>query len=77
MANGWNGIDGTVRGLFYGDAHQFVAQVIGALTCFVLVFGLSYIFFKVEDKIHGIRVSREDELAGLDVLHMGVPAYED
>src|SRR6267143_1345235 len=26
---GWNGVDGAVRGLFYGDASQLVAQLIG------------------------------------------------
>jgi len=27
---GWNGVDGAVRGLFYGDASQFVAQLVAA-----------------------------------------------
>src|SRR2546422_4846022 len=27
--DGWNGVNGAVRGLFYGDASQFVAQAIG------------------------------------------------
>src|SRR6185436_8124842 len=26
---GWNGVPGTVKGLFYGDPRQFAAQVIG------------------------------------------------
>ncbi len=30
--DGFNGVAGTVRGLFYGDASQFVAQTIGTLT---------------------------------------------
>ena len=28
----WNGVDGSVTGLFYGDAGQFVAQLIGVCT---------------------------------------------
>ena len=28
----WNGVDGSVRGLFYGDPGQFVAQLIGCAT---------------------------------------------
>src|SRR5439155_501243 len=27
--DGWNGVNGAVRGLFYGDASQFVAQLVG------------------------------------------------
>jgi len=74
---GWNGVDGTVRGLFYGDPSQFLAQVIGAVTCIIFIFTLSYIFFKVQDKIMGIRVSREYELAGLDIPEMGIAAYAE
>src|SRR2546425_5074955 len=33
--DGWNGVPGAVRGLFYGDASQFVAQLIGGVTNFV------------------------------------------
>src|SRR5215475_3344925 len=36
--DGLNGVAGTVRGLFYGDPSQFLAQVIGAATNFVFVF---------------------------------------
>ncbi|HTN51488.1 MAG TPA: ammonium transporter, partial [Anaeromyxobacter sp.] len=38
---GWNGVDGPVRGLLFGDAGQLVAQVIGVATNAVLVFGAS------------------------------------
>ncbi len=34
--DGWNGVPGTVTGLFYGAPKQFVAQVIGTLVCFVV-----------------------------------------
>src|SRR5499426_4258975 len=58
--DGWNGVQGAVRGLFYGDAKQFLAEVIGTVTCFVFVFTSFYVFFKVCDKLFGIRVSAED-----------------
>src|SRR3989441_10479415 len=32
--DGWNGVNGAVRGLFYGDPGQFVAQCIGGLAHF-------------------------------------------
>jgi ammonium transporter, Amt family len=75
--DGWNGVPGTVRGLFYGDASQFVAQCIGTLTCIVFVFVCFYIFFKIVDATMGLRVSAETELEGLDVPEMGALAYPD
>jgi Amt family ammonium transporter len=75
--DGWNGVKGTVRGLFYGDASQFLAQVIGVTTCFVFVFGVFYAFFKLVDAVIGNRVSAEVELEGLDMPEMGMLAYPD
>ncbi|HEY7055288.1 MAG TPA: ammonium transporter, partial [Vicinamibacterales bacterium] len=75
--DGWNGVPGTVRGLFYGNPSQFVAQVIGTLTCFVFVFATFYVFFKLVDALIGNRVSAEVELAGLDLPEMGVLGYPD
>jgi Amt family ammonium transporter len=72
---GYNGVDHTVRGLLYGGGGQFLAQLIGAATCIVFVFSVAYIFFKVQDRIQGIRVPLEQEIEGLDVHEMGVSAY--
>ena len=47
------------------------------LVLIVWGFGVSYIFFRVLDKFWGLRVSPEDELAGLDIPEMGVLAYPD
>lgn len=74
---GWNGVSGTVRGLLYGGYGQFLVQLIGAATCIVFVCTLAYAFFKVQDKIQGIRVAPADEVNGLDSAEMGVPAYTD
>ncbi len=75
--DGWNGVSGTVKGLFYGDASQFVAELIGVLTCFVFVFVVMYAFFKLSDKIVPLRVKEKDEIAGLDIPEMGVHGYFD
>ena len=75
--DGWNGVPGTVKGLFYGDPRQFFAQTIGTLTCIVWVSITFFIFFKVCDAILGNRVSAETELAGLDIPEMGVLGYPD
>ena len=73
----WNGVDGPVRGLFYGDASQLGAQFIGCITLVVWAFGLSYVFFKVLDGIIPLRVSAEVEIAGLDADETGVLAYPE
>jgi Amt family ammonium transporter len=75
--DGLNGVAGTVKGLFYGDTSQLIAQSIGVLANIVFVFSLSWVFFKVQDAIMGIRVSAEDEIAGLDEPETGVLAYPD
>jgi Amt family ammonium transporter len=71
----WNGVSGSATGLLYGDPGQFVAQVIGVLTCFIWVGGASWIFFKVCDMIFGIRTTPEAEIGGLDIPEMGAYAY--
>ena len=75
--DGWNGVPGTVKGLFYGDASQFAAQCIGTLTCAIWVFVAFYAFFKILDRIIGNRVSAEVELEGLDMAEMGAMGYPD
>ncbi len=74
---GWNGVEGGVRGLFYGDASQLVAQLIAVAVVFSWSFGLHYAFFKIQHAVQGIRSSESDEIAGLDPTEMGVLAYPD
>jgi ammonium transporter, Amt family len=74
---GWNGVGGTVKGLFYGGGEQLVAQLIGAATIVVWAGGIGWLFFKIQHAIQGIRSKPEDELAGLDLPEMGVYAYPD
>ena len=66
-----------MKGLFYGDPSQFLAQIIGAATNFVFVFVVAMIFFKIIDILVGNRVPVEVELEGLDVPEMGVPGYAE
>jgi len=74
--DGWNGVAGTVRGLFYGGGiGQFVAELIGVITCFVLLSIMSYIVFKIVEKLVGNRVPQEFEIDGLDIPEMGVHGY--
>ena len=74
--DGWNGVPGTVKGLFYGDASQFFAQVIGVTANIVYVVLIGLVCFKIIEifvKTH--RVDPIAELQGLDIPEMGVPGY--
>lgn len=73
--DGWNGIAGPVRGLFYGDTGQFTAQLIGVVVNIVVVFGLTWAFFLTVEHTIGNRVTAEIEWSGLDALEMGSAAY--
>ncbi len=75
--DGWNGVPGNVKGLFYGDVSQFYAQCIGTLTCIIFVFATMYAFFKIQDMLMGIRVPATVEKDGLDIPEVGVVAYYD
>ena len=74
---GWNGVEGAVTGLFYGDGGQLVAQLIACVVVALWAFGTMYAFFRIQDKVQGVRSTEADELAGLDVTEMGVMAYPD
>jgi Amt family ammonium transporter len=73
----WNGVAGGVKGLFYGDAGQLVAQLIGVATLLSIVFTLSYVFNWIIDVVVGQRTSAKAELAGVDIPEMGALCYPD
>ncbi|HZT71614.1 MAG TPA: ammonium transporter [Terriglobia bacterium] len=73
----WNGVSGSVTGLFYGDPKQLVAQLIGCVTLLGFVFSLSYAFNFLLEAIVGQRVSAESELEGLDIPEMGALGYPE
>src|SRR6266498_2186566 len=75
---GWNGVDGNVTGLFYGDPSQFVAQIIGGAANFVGVGLLAALAWYITGLLtKGHRVSVEAEELGLDLPEMGALAYPD
>jgi Amt family ammonium transporter len=73
----WNGVNGSVRGLFYGDPGQLVAQLIGVVTLVGFIFTLSYVANWMIDAIVGQRVPAADELDGLDLPEMGALCYPE
>jgi len=75
---GSTGVNGDLAadGLFYGGgAGQLGTQVLGALsvTAFAMV-TMGAVFFAIKKTI-GLRVSRDEELSGLDVGEHGMEAY--
>ncbi len=73
----WNGVNGSVTGLFYGDASQLVAQLLGVATLVGFVFVMSFVFGFVINLLVGQRVSAKTELQGLDLPEMGAVAYPE
>src|SRR6266576_422124 len=74
----WNGVAGSVTGLFYGDSGgQLVAQLIGVATLLGFVFTLSFVFNLLVDWFVGHRVSAKSELQGLDLPEMGALGYPE
>jgi Amt family ammonium transporter len=73
----WNGVTGSVTGLFYGDAGQLVAQLIGVATLLGVVFPTVFAINWAIDKVVGQRVSAKVELEGLDVPEMGQLGYPE
>jgi Amt family ammonium transporter len=52
-------------------------QLTGIGACFLWAFGIGLIMFKLIDLVIGMRVSREEEMAGLDYTEHGASAYPD
>jgi Amt family ammonium transporter len=73
--DGWNGVPGTVRGLFYGDSSQLGASIVGILVCAVWVGAVTFIAFRAIDLVSRNRVPPATELGGLDVPEMGIEGY--
>ena len=73
----WGGVPGSVTGLFYGDAGQLVAQLIGVATLVGFVFTFSFVANLIIEVAWGHRVSAKVELEGLDIPEMGGLGYPE
>ena len=64
------------NGLVYGgNPTQFGVQILGSVTAIAFVVISMGVVFKVIDLTVGLRVSREEELRGLDIGEHGMEAY--
>jgi Amt family ammonium transporter len=52
-------------------------QLLGIAACFLWVFPIAFLMFKLIDKTVGLRVSPEEEMEGLDFVEHGGNAYPD
>jgi Amt family ammonium transporter len=65
-------------GLFYsGSFKQLIAQVVGFTIAWAFVFALSFATFYIIKKTYGLRVTEEEEDAGLDISEHGMYGYPE
>jgi Amt family ammonium transporter len=70
------GLFNTETGLFYGgSATQLGVQALGVGVAFAWAFGVGLALFAAISKTVGLRVSRDEELRGLDIGEHGMEAY--
>lgn len=82
--HGINGMFGTIAVgffamegglLFGGGSALLVTQVLGVSVIAAFSFGVTYLVFTAMKKTMGIRVTREEESAGIDAVTFGVESY--
>ncbi len=54
-----------------------ITQLIGIGSCFIWAFGTAFILFKVIDITIGLRITKDEELQGVDITEHGAHAYND
>lgn len=67
--------EGGVGGALYGDWHQLWVQTAATLVSIAFSAVMTFILFKVTDKLVGIRVDKRVEEEGLDIYEHGESAY--
>lgn len=74
----WDEADAIQNGLFYGGGvHQLLIQLLGVAAVFAFTLVLAFGVFFIISKTVGLRVTAEEEMAGLDVGEHGNEAYAD
>jgi len=62
-------------GLFFGNPAQVGIQALAVLVTLVFSFVMSFILLKILDATMGLRVSTEEEVAGLDISEHSEVGY--
>ena len=69
-------------GLVHGQTHTFFMHMIALVIVSVFAFGGSYLLYMITDKILPMRVSKEEEIEGLDIsqhgesIHSRLPSWD-
>jgi ammonium transporter, Amt family len=63
--------------LYTGSFQQLGTQALGVVVVFAFVFSLSFLTFLLIKKTYGLRVSAEEEEAGLDISEHGMYGYPE
>ncbi|MCX7817707.1 MAG: ammonium transporter [Kiritimatiellae bacterium] len=71
------GIWGTLATGIWGKDKNFLVQLLGVLSYGVACVAFAVVFFGIIRATMGLRVSREEELIGLDLAEHGLEAYPD
>ena len=75
--HGSAGILGLLAVPFTNSDVSFIGQIVGAITIFVWVFGVSLVVWYVIKLVFGIRVTEEEEFEGVDLAECGMEAYPE
>jgi Amt family ammonium transporter len=67
--------DGVLGLLYGGGVKQLGIQLVGVAAVGATVSSAAFILWSIIKAIHGIRVSREEEIGGLDIGEMGLEGY--
>lgn len=67
--------EGGVKGALYGNWHQLGVQILATVISIVFSAVMTFILFKITDKLVGIRVDKRVEEEGLDIYEHGESAY--
>jgi len=67
--------DGGDNGLFFGNPGQLWTQLVAVVATYVLAVVATYVILKIVDAVVGLRVTDEDEVAGLDLSQHSETAY--
>ena len=74
----YNAFGNPEGGLLYGGGFdQLIAQAVGVLIAFSFVFLMSYVTFAAIKATIGLRVTEEEEDAGLDIVEHGMYGYPE
>lgn len=70
-------IQSSYSGLFYGNPKQLYIQFIATIATMVFSGVMTFVLFKIVDKLFGIRATQKEEIAGLDISQHNEMAYAE